>query len=213
MRREMEIGQVFQDMGVIHGGVAIGHFDMTPAFERREHHEQIGGPIALVFVIETGRAPGFHRDRRACLGNELLRGLVQANQRAIRIVGPRVDSQHVFHRRYERAVGLGWDDPALAAMGLENVFLSARPIVESLARSTISSSTTFSSNNARSSALVPWAVANKPGRSVWLLSRRRISAEQPAPPVVSGSARPRSLPPQVACEPGKPSMGRFPGPQ
>ena len=30
---EMEIGQVFQDMGVIHGGVAIGHFDMTPAFE------------------------------------------------------------------------------------------------------------------------------------------------------------------------------------
>ena len=143
---EMEIGQVFQDMGVIHGGVAIGHFDMTPAFERREHHEQIGGPIALVFVIETGRAPGFHRDRRACLGNELLRGLVQANQRAIRIVGPRVDSQHVFHRRYERAVGLGRDDPALAAMGLENVFLSARPIVELLARSTISSSTTFSSN-------------------------------------------------------------------
>jgi hypothetical protein len=34
----------------------------------------------------------------------------------------------------------------LAAMRLENVFLSARPIVLSLARSTMSSSTTFCSN-------------------------------------------------------------------
>ncbi len=32
-------------------------------------------------------------------------------------------------------------------MGLENVFLSVRPIVESLARSTMLSSTTFCSNN------------------------------------------------------------------
>ena len=57
---EMEIGQVFQDMGVIRGGVAIRDFDVTPAFERREHHEQIGGPVALVFVIETGRGrPAF----------------------------------------------------------------------------------------------------------------------------------------------------------
>ena len=38
-------------------------------------------------------------------------------------------------------------DPALLAMGLENVFFSARPIVESLARSTICSSTTFFSNS------------------------------------------------------------------
>jgi hypothetical protein len=37
-------------------------------------------------------------------------------------------------RSYERAVGLRRDDPALAAMGLKSVFLSARPIVLSLAR-------------------------------------------------------------------------------
>src|SRR6266511_5807238 len=38
-------------------------------------------------------------------------------------------------------------DPLLSAMGLESVFLSARPIVLSLARSTMPSSTTLFSNN------------------------------------------------------------------
>src|SRR5438270_9783848 len=63
------------------------------------------------------------------------------------IVWPRVDGQHVFHGGDERAVGIGRDHPTLSAMGLENVFLSVRPIVESLARSTMWSSTTFFSNS------------------------------------------------------------------
>jgi hypothetical protein len=28
--------------------MAIGDFDMAPAFERREHHEEVGGAVALV---------------------------------------------------------------------------------------------------------------------------------------------------------------------
>src|ERR1017187_325972 len=67
----------------------------------------------------------------------------------IGIAWPRVDGQHVLHGGFERAIGLGRDDPALSAMGLENVFLSVRPIVESLARSTMWSSTTFFSNSLR----------------------------------------------------------------
>src|SRR5205807_4951229 len=54
------------------------------------------------------------------------------------VAWPRVDGQHVFHSGYERAVGLRRDDPVLAAM---------RPIVLSLARSTMPSSTTLFSNN------------------------------------------------------------------
>src|SRR3984893_485628 len=60
---------------------------------------------------------------------------------------PRVDGQHVFHRGYERAVGLRRADPLLPAMGLEGVFFRTRPIVLSLARSTMLSSTTLFSNN------------------------------------------------------------------
>src|ERR1019366_8738107 len=60
---------------------------------------------------------------------------------------PQVNGQHVLHRRYEGAVRRRRNDPALFAVGLDNVFFSTRPIVLSLARSTISSSTTFSSNS------------------------------------------------------------------
>jgi hypothetical protein len=95
----------------------------------------------------TGWAPRFHRDRHARLGDQLLGALVEANQRTIRIVWPRIDGQDIFHGGYERAVGLRRDDPVLAAMGLKSVFLSARPIVLSLARSTMPSSTTLFCNN------------------------------------------------------------------
>src|SRR5437764_10539543 len=126
--------------------MAICDLDVAPAFERSTHHEEIGGAVALVLVIETGWASRFHRDRHARFGNELLRGLVEAKQRTIAVAWPRVDGQHVFHSGYERAVGLRRDDPLLAAMGLENVFFKTRPIVLSLARSKMLSSTTLLSN-------------------------------------------------------------------
>ena len=69
---EVEIGQILQDVSVVDGGVAIGDLDMAPAFERSKHHEEVGSPVALVLVIETGRASRFHRDRHARLGDELL---------------------------------------------------------------------------------------------------------------------------------------------
>src|SRR6266566_8319499 len=40
--REVDVGQVFQDASVIHGGMAICDLDVAPAFERSKHHEEIG---------------------------------------------------------------------------------------------------------------------------------------------------------------------------
>jgi hypothetical protein len=107
-------------------------------------------------------------------------GLVEANQRTIAVAWPRVDGQHVFHSGYERAVGLRRDDPVLAAMGLKSVFLSARPIVLSLARSTMPSSTTLFSNNrkvqrARPLGGLPPAdhLLNERDRGQFVPSRRR----------------------------------------
>src|SRR5258708_3158604 len=107
--------------------MAICDLDVAPAFERSKHHEEIGGAIALVLVIETGRASRFHRDRHARFGNELLWRLVEANQRTIAVAWPRADGQHVFHSGYERAVGLRPGDPVLAAVGAKSIFCSPRP--------------------------------------------------------------------------------------
>ena len=59
-------------MSIVHGGMAIGDFDVAPAFERCKHHEDVGGAAALVLVIAAGRASPLHRDRHARLGEELL---------------------------------------------------------------------------------------------------------------------------------------------
>ena len=37
--RNMDVGSVLQHMGVIDGRVALRHLGVSPAFERREHHE------------------------------------------------------------------------------------------------------------------------------------------------------------------------------
>ena len=68
----MDIGQFLQYVSVIYRGVAIGDLHIAPAFERSKHHEEVGGPVALVLVVETGRASRFHRDRHARFGKELL---------------------------------------------------------------------------------------------------------------------------------------------
>src|SRR6266403_1847649 len=197
--REVDVGQVFQDASVIHGGMTICDVDVAPAFERSKHHEEIGGAIALVLVIETGRASRFHRDWHARFGNELLRGLVEANQRTIAIAWPRVDGQHVFHSGYERAVGLRRDDPVLAAMGLKSVFLSARPIVLSLARSTMPSSTTLFSNNRKVQRARPLGGLEQAKAITWPPSRRQKSDQRQASRAACGSTRLRSLLPPVVC--------------
>ena len=104
---EVDVGQVFQNMRVIDGCSAVGDLDVAPAFERREHHEEVGHSVARVFVVDAGRKPRAQRDWRARFGDELLGGLVHTNHRAVRVARPRVNRQYVFHRRYERAAARG----------------------------------------------------------------------------------------------------------
>src|ERR1700692_1224171 len=127
--------------------MAIGYLDAPPALEWREHHEQIGRPVARVFVIMPGGLSCFRRDRQAGFGNELLGRLVDADQGTFRIIRPLVNLQDVLHGGHEGGAGVRWNDPLLSQMGLESVFFSVRPIVLSLARLTIFSSTTASSSS------------------------------------------------------------------
>ena len=108
---------------------------------------KIGGAAPLEFVVSPLRLSRFHRERRARLGNELLGSLVQANERHFRIVGPRINIEHFFHGGYESAARLWRDDPLFLAVRLKRVFLRTRPMVLSLAHSTMPSSTTLSSKS------------------------------------------------------------------
>ena len=68
----MGVGQIFQDMGIIHRGVMVCDFDMAPALQWGKHHEQIGGSVAFVLIVEASRTACFHRDRHARFGKQLL---------------------------------------------------------------------------------------------------------------------------------------------
>ena len=71
-RRKMRVGQFLEDLREIHGGVAVGYLDTPPAFQRREHHEQIGRAIALILVVKACGSPWLGRDRHARFGDQLL---------------------------------------------------------------------------------------------------------------------------------------------
>ena len=191
---KMRIGQIPEHVGIIDSGVAVGDLDMPPAFQRREHHEQIGNAIAFVFVIVTRWLSKFGGDRRARVDDQLLRGFVEAHERALRIVRSLIDFQDVFHGGDKRRVGVGRNHPLLLAMRLENVFLaSARSCCRWRARQCA-----VRQPSPRADAGSIWQSLPGPerasARSVLLPPRRRKSAAGRSSSCICGPTPPRTLP-------------------
>jgi hypothetical protein len=216
-------GKYIEHLRVIGGGVSIGDLDLAPALQRREHHEQIGHAVALVFVIVPDRLSRLGGDRRARLDDQLLRRFIQTHEGTIGIMRLLVGFQHVFHGGHEAGVGVRRDHPLPFAVGFEGVFFKVRPIVLSLAFSTMFNSTTFSSSRRRLGR-TPREPASRSEQSVSPPPPRRKSAagrssdciyngqpeeltgldgrRQPSMGGTSriGSASPRTLPRRVAAE-------------
>src|SRR3954470_24007395 len=92
---------------------------------------------------------------------------------------PVIDFQHIFHGGDERRAGLGRNDELLFQVRFENVFLSVRPIVLSLTRSTIFSATTLSSSRRKVHRARPFGGSEQV---------RAISFAAPAPSKMRGLA-------------------------
>lgn len=60
--REHLVGDMLQRVGVVDRRVAFGHERLAPSFERREDHEDAGGSIALILIIDALRPASLHRD-------------------------------------------------------------------------------------------------------------------------------------------------------
>src|SRR6266481_6992834 len=110
-------------MGIIDGGASFGDLDMSSAFERSEHHEQVCRSIPFIFIIMTLRLSLLHRQWVTDLLEQLLGTLIETDKRPFGVAGPTIDGQYILHRCYERCVRFGRNDPLLFAVGLENVFL------------------------------------------------------------------------------------------
>lgn len=73
---------------------------------------------------------GTSRDRIAGMAEQLVRLLVHAHHRHLRVVGAVVDLQDVFHPGDELAVGVRRDRPAPLQVRTKPPFFRVRPIVE-----------------------------------------------------------------------------------
>src|SRR6516164_943459 len=153
--RKVRVGQSLEHLCIVQSGAAVGDLDVSPSLQGCEQHEQIGGAVARILVVVAGGLSTLGRDRHACFLDELFGCFIQTDQGAVWIARSLVELQHILHGGYEGGVGLGRNDPLLLEMRLERVFFSVRPIVLSLARSTMFNSTTAVSSSVNVKRLRP----------------------------------------------------------
>src|SRR6266511_4258441 len=163
-------------MGVrpVDAGAPSADHDVAPASKRLADQEQVAHAPALVLVVLARRPPRRDQVGRVDLAEQLAAGLVQADLRAARIIGPGVDLQHVLHPPDELGVVLGWDAPALGQPRLEPVCFKAWRTVSYDTDSTTSSSTSRSASSRNVQRLWP------SGGALQVSATRRASSPRPA---------------------------------
>ena len=108
---KMNIAELLKHHRVVDGGAPRSDFDMAPAFQGCKDHEQIGGAIAFIFVIDAGRPSRHHRYRRAGFGGQLFGCFIQTDKPPGGVVGAGIDRQNIFHGGDEGSIRLRWNDP------------------------------------------------------------------------------------------------------
>src|SRR5260370_28887050 len=128
-------------------GAPVADHDVAPASKRLAHQEQVAAPTALVLIILPGWPAWRDRLGRVDLAGQLAAGLVQADLRAARVIGPGAGLKHVLHAPAELGILPGRDAPALGQPRLEAVCFKACPTVSYDTDSITSSSTSPSANS------------------------------------------------------------------
>src|SRR6266540_385014 len=117
----VDIQQVLDAVRPVDAGAPRADHDVAPASKRLTDQEQVAHPAALVLVVLPCWTPRGDRAGRGHLPKQLAAGLVQADLRTARIIGPGVHLQHVLHPPAELGVLLWQDAPAFLQPRLEPV--------------------------------------------------------------------------------------------
>jgi hypothetical protein len=86
---------------------------LAPASQRLTHQKDVAHPLPHILLVLPCRPPRRDRPRRGDLRQQLPAGLIQADLRPARVIGPGGDPKHVLHAPAELGVPLRWDAPAL----------------------------------------------------------------------------------------------------
>ena len=122
----MRIDSVHQPLHLvseIHRCAPLSHLQMSPTSQRLKEHEQVPRSVALVLIVIALTVPGHSPYRQAGLLNQLLRGLVKADHRAMGVIWAFINIQYIFHASYKFSAYLG-NAPLDFLPGFELVFFS-----------------------------------------------------------------------------------------
>src|SRR6266702_2131814 len=92
----VDVEEVLDAMRPVDAGAPLADHDVAPATKRLAHQEQVAHAAALVLIILSGWPARRDRLGRVDLAEQLAAGLVQADLRAARVIGPGVDLKHVL---------------------------------------------------------------------------------------------------------------------
>ncbi len=93
----MDVEEITDAVGVVHGGAAVGDLEVAPAPMSIEGDEEIGGAVAAILVIVGLALSRLGRDRLAHLADQLDGILVETDQRPGGILRLGVEVEHVLH--------------------------------------------------------------------------------------------------------------------
>src|SRR6266849_2324288 len=147
--RVAAVDQVSKSDRPVHGGATFGDRRVTPASKRFRKHEDVGGPIAFVFVVYPPWVSWLDRNRRSRFFEQLHRHLIHAHHRRSQVTRPLVDVKNVFHPRHILAVVSRRNHPRNLSVRLERVFLRAFRTVSWLTASTTSRRTNSSASKCK----------------------------------------------------------------
>ena len=74
---------------------------MAAAGQRLHFHEDLRDPVAHVLMLDPLRLAGLDRQRLPHFSDQLLVGLIHADDRTTGVVGTGIDLQNVLHAGYE----------------------------------------------------------------------------------------------------------------
>ena len=147
--RVVHFHEVPDAAGVVPPGATFGHLDVTPAPQRLAHHQLVADAFPLILVVHMSRSARAAPPGLSYLTEELLARLVEADDRAPRVVGPQVGLDHVLHPPDVIGVGPRRDAPGLDDPWLDVVFLRAWRTVSVLIESASPSTTSSSASSCR----------------------------------------------------------------
>src|SRR5579883_1052704 len=146
-RGEEDLGDV-EPAAVLRGVMNLEALGQPAGLLGLEGFVQAGQRMDVQVVHDQHDDPGGGRHGHARVRQQLLARFVQAHLRALRVVRPVIDVEHVLHRVHEGCVLLGRNAEAPHPPGLDLIFFRPRWTVLALTVSNTRSSTSLSANSA-----------------------------------------------------------------